>query len=44
MSKLEATTVAFSHTIDKLGTDEFIPALADTLCDLAGADDATVIV
>ena len=44
MSKLEDTTIAFSHTIDKLGTDDFIPTLADTLCALADADDATVIV
>ena len=44
MSKLEDTTVAFAHTIEKLGTEEFIPALADTLCAFADADDATVIV
>ena len=44
MSKLEDTTVAFARTIEKLGTEEFIPALADTLCAFADADDATVIV
>ena len=44
MSKLEATTVAFAHAIDKLGTDDFIPSLADTLCEFVGADDSTVIV
>jgi len=44
MPKLEATTAAFAHVIDKLGTDQLIPTLADILCQFAEADDVTVIV
>lgn len=44
MSKLADTTVAFAHAIEKLGTEDFIPTLADTLCTFAYADDATVII
>ena len=44
MSKISAITTEFARAITQLGTDDFVPAIASILCDLAGADDATVIV
>ena len=44
MSKLTAITSDFARAIEQLGTDNFVPTIADVLCGLANADDATVIV
>ena len=44
MSKLTAITSDFARAIEHLGTEHFVPTIADVLCGLVNADDATVIV
>ena len=44
MSKLTAITSDFARAIEHLGTEDFVPTIADVLCGLVNADDATVIV
>ncbi|MEC7992421.1 MAG: helix-turn-helix transcriptional regulator [Pseudomonadota bacterium] len=44
MSKLTAITSDFAKAIEHLGTEHFVPTIAEVLCGLVNADDATVIV